>query len=230
MHNNLLEKAKTLPNKAGCYLMKRIRAGEETVLYVGKAKSLRSRVSSYFNNSTKSPKTEILVSHINDFDFIMTDSDAEAFVLENNLIKKYEEQQNKVRNNREFDAITKEIEFQNLEIELAEKRIKEGEFKLAAKQEKVEEAKAYLDGRKLDLSNKEKELEERLKSEMKPIPNAKSKPKTSSSQSKLLAGAVKRTKSDSISKDSPKVAKTELSLGALAGLGSYESSSEDENE
>ena len=89
MHNNLLEKAKTLPNKAGCYLMKRIRAGEETVLYVGKAKSLRSRVSSYFNNSTKSPKTEILVSHINDFDFIMTDSDAEAFVLENNLIKKY---------------------------------------------------------------------------------------------------------------------------------------------
>ncbi|WP_290734386.1 excinuclease ABC subunit UvrC [Halobacteriovorax sp. JY17] len=89
MHNNLLEKAKTLPNKAGCYLMKRIRAGEETVLYVGKAKNLRNRVSSYFNNSSKSPKTEILVSHINDFDFIMTDSDAEAFVLENNLIKKF---------------------------------------------------------------------------------------------------------------------------------------------
>ena len=78
----------------------------------------------------------------------------------NNLIKKYEEQQNKVRNNREFDAITKEIEYQNLEIELAEKRIKEGEFLLVSKQEKVDEAKEYLDGRKIDLENKRKELEE----------------------------------------------------------------------
>ena len=47
----------------------------------------------------------------------------------NNIIKKYEEQQNKVRNNREFDAITKEMEFQTLEIELAEKRIKEWRFR-----------------------------------------------------------------------------------------------------
>ena len=78
----------------------------------------------------------------------------------NTLIKKYEEQQNKVRNNREFDAITKEIEFQNLEIELAEKRIKEGEFLLASKKEKVEEAKEYLDGRIIDFENKKKELEE----------------------------------------------------------------------
>ena len=78
----------------------------------------------------------------------------------NNLIKKYEEQQNKVRNNREFDAITKEIEFQKLEIELAEKRIKEGEFLLVSKQEKVEESKEYLDGRKQDLENKKSELDE----------------------------------------------------------------------
>ncbi|PJA08210.1 MAG: hypothetical protein COX70_04330 [Flavobacteriales bacterium CG_4_10_14_0_2_um_filter_32_8] len=78
----------------------------------------------------------------------------------NNLIKKYLEQQNKVRNNREFDAITKEIEFQNLEIQLAEKRIKEGEFQLISKKEKVVEAKEYLDGRKLDLDNKKSELDE----------------------------------------------------------------------
>lgn len=78
----------------------------------------------------------------------------------NNLIKKYEEQQNKVRNNREFDAITKEIEFQTLEIELAEKRIKEGEFQLSSKKVKVEEAKEYLEGRKVDLVNKQKELNE----------------------------------------------------------------------
>lgn len=78
----------------------------------------------------------------------------------NNLIKKYEEQQNKVRNNREFDAITKEIEFQKLEIELAEKKIKEGGFQLASKQEKIGESKEYLDGRKLDLENKKNELDE----------------------------------------------------------------------
>ncbi len=78
----------------------------------------------------------------------------------NNLIKKYLEQQNKVRNNREFDAITKEIEFQNLEIQLAEKRIKEGEFQLISKKEKVLEAKEYLDGRKQDLDNKKSELDE----------------------------------------------------------------------
>ena len=85
----LLEKAKTLPTKSGCYLMKKSLAEKEVILYVGKAKNLRSRVSSYFNNSIKSPKTEILVSHIEEFDFIMTETDAEAFVLENNLIKKY---------------------------------------------------------------------------------------------------------------------------------------------
>ncbi len=78
----------------------------------------------------------------------------------NNLIKKYEEQQNKVRNNREFDAITKEMEFQNLEIQLAEKKIKEGEFLLESKNEKLKEAEEYLEGRKIDLDNKKKQLEE----------------------------------------------------------------------
>jgi excinuclease ABC subunit C len=89
MQMKLLEKAKSLPTKAGCYLMKKTLNGEQVVLYVGKAKNLRNRVSSYFSNGAKSPKTEILVSHIEDFDFIITQTDAEAFVLENNLIKKY---------------------------------------------------------------------------------------------------------------------------------------------
>ena len=80
------EKSKLLPTKPGCYLMKN---KDEQIIYVGKAKNLRSRVSSYFNNSAKNAKTEILVSHIVDFDFIMTTSDAESFVLENTLIKKH---------------------------------------------------------------------------------------------------------------------------------------------
>ena len=80
------EKARLLPTKPGCYLMKN---KSEQIIYVGKAKNLRARVTSYFNNSEKGPKTEILVSHIVDFDFIMTENDAESFVLENNLIKKH---------------------------------------------------------------------------------------------------------------------------------------------
>lgn len=80
------DKAKLLPTKPGCYLMKN---KDQQIIYVGKAKNLRSRVSSYFNNSAKNAKTEILVSHIVDFDFIMTTSDAESFVLENTLIKKH---------------------------------------------------------------------------------------------------------------------------------------------
>jgi len=86
---DLWNKAKTLPQKPGCYLMKRVRGENEEILYVGKAKSLKNRVTSYFNGSSKSAKTEILVGHINEFDFIITDNEAEAFVLENNLIKKH---------------------------------------------------------------------------------------------------------------------------------------------
>lgn len=84
--NNLLEKANTLPKNSGCYFMKN---KDGAVIYVGKAKNLKSRVTSYFNSSAKSPKTLILVSHIREFDFILTNSDAESFVLENNLIKEY---------------------------------------------------------------------------------------------------------------------------------------------
>ena len=80
----LLAKANSLPKSPGCYLMK---DRDSQILYVGKAKNLKSRVGSYFNNSAKSPKTQILVSKIEDFDFILTNSEAESYVLENNLIK-----------------------------------------------------------------------------------------------------------------------------------------------
>ncbi len=82
----LSDKAKTLPSKPGCYLMKNS-SGE--IIYVGKAKRLRNRVSSYFSNTQKNGKTEILVSHIREFDFVLTQTDAEAFVLENTLIKRH---------------------------------------------------------------------------------------------------------------------------------------------
>lgn len=82
----LLTRAKSLPQESGCYLM-HDKSGR--VIYVGKAKKLRSRVTSYFDSSLKSLKTDFLVSHIHDFDFMITHSEAESYVLENNLIKKH---------------------------------------------------------------------------------------------------------------------------------------------
>src|SRR4051812_37314060 len=62
-------------------------------------------------------------------------------------IKKYEQQQGKVRNNREYDAITKEIEFQNLEIQLAEKRTKEAKASITIKSELLEKSKIEFEER-----------------------------------------------------------------------------------
>ena len=84
--DELLEKANKLPAAPGCYLM---RDKFDQVIYVGKAKKLKSRVTSYFNHSAKSVKTEFMVSHVNDFDFMVTSSEAESFILENNLIKEH---------------------------------------------------------------------------------------------------------------------------------------------
>jgi uncharacterized protein len=74
------------------------------------------------------------------------------------LIKKYQDQQMNVRNNREFDSLSKEIEFQTLEIELCEKRIKEFTFQLKERKEQLEESKVLLDERKGDLETKKEEL------------------------------------------------------------------------
>lgn len=75
-------------------------------------------------------------------------------------IKKYETQQMNVRNNREFDAITKEIEYQNLEIQLAEKRIKESDANIESKKETITESKDNLKERQADLKHKKSELDE----------------------------------------------------------------------
>ena len=76
------------------------------------------------------------------------------------LIAKYTEQQNNVRNNREFDSLSKEIEFQNLEIELSEKRIKEFTTEMTEKKDTIESSKKQLKEREEDLDRKQKELEE----------------------------------------------------------------------
>ncbi len=75
------------------------------------------------------------------------------------LIAKYKEQQNNVRNNREFDAITKEIEYQELEIELADKRLKEYNVGVKVKKSALADAQAVVADRTMDLSAKKSELE-----------------------------------------------------------------------
>lgn len=95
------------------------------------------------------------------------------------LIKKYEAQQSNVRNNREFDSLTKEIEFQTLEIELCEKRIREFTAEMKSKNELLESSGKLINERKGDLKAKKAELdeivaetkteEERIKSKTKEI-------------------------------------------------------------
>ncbi|MCR9204012.1 MAG: GIY-YIG nuclease family protein, partial [Halobacteriovoraceae bacterium] len=122
----LQEKARSLPRKPGCYLMK---SSQGKVLYVGKAKDLKARVATYFQNSAKSPKTEILVSHIRDFDFLLTESESEALVLENNLIKKHAPKYNiMMRDDRSYPYVVVDFndDFPRL---IYQRRVKRGEGK-----------------------------------------------------------------------------------------------------
>ncbi|MBN2850797.1 MAG: excinuclease ABC subunit UvrC [Erysipelotrichaceae bacterium] len=82
---SLKDKLATLPGEPGCYLMKN-KAG--TIIYVGKAKKLKSRVNSYFVGA-HDHKTTKLVSQIDDFDYFVTATEKESLLLEINLIKKY---------------------------------------------------------------------------------------------------------------------------------------------
>ncbi|MFW6013819.1 MAG: excinuclease ABC subunit UvrC [Candidatus Nanoarchaeia archaeon] len=74
-----------LPEKPGCYIFKN---KQGRIIYVGKAKSLKKRVASYFTKNDHEPKTQAMVCHINSFDYIVTNNEVEALVLENSLIKK----------------------------------------------------------------------------------------------------------------------------------------------
>jgi predicted nucleic acid-binding Zn-ribbon protein len=75
------------------------------------------------------------------------------------LVKKYETQQNNVKNNREFDAISKEIEIQGLDVQVSEKKIKELQFEINSKTEVYDKALVDLEDRKKDLEIKKAELE-----------------------------------------------------------------------
>jgi uvrABC system protein C len=87
MHNDKIEeKLKTLPDNPGVYLMKN---SNGKIIYVGKAVVLKNRVRQYFRKTEKTARIEKMVSLIHDFEYIITDTEDEALILECNLIKKY---------------------------------------------------------------------------------------------------------------------------------------------
>lgn len=87
----IAEKLANLPSRPGVYLM-RDKAGK--VIYVGKAKDLRSRVRAYFNSADERSQVQFLVQRIEDVETLVTTSDKEALILENNLIKQYKPRYN----------------------------------------------------------------------------------------------------------------------------------------
>lgn len=91
MNDILREAIKLVPEQPGCYLYYDA-TGE--IIYVGKAKNLKRRVYSYFHKQHESPKTNILVSQIEKLEYIITDSEVEALILESHLIKKHKPKYN----------------------------------------------------------------------------------------------------------------------------------------
>lgn len=91
MNSNLEIKLKDIPGKPGVY---QFIDKNKNLIYVGKAKNLRNRVRTYFHSSVDSPKTLAMVNKVEDLELIVTDSEVEALVLENNLIKEYKPRYN----------------------------------------------------------------------------------------------------------------------------------------
>ena len=80
-----------VPSSPGCYLF---RDSQGTLLYIGKAKDLKKRVSSYFRRESADPRIRAMVDRIDSVDFLLTDNEVEALVLENNLIKRHQPRYN----------------------------------------------------------------------------------------------------------------------------------------
>lgn len=104
----LENKLKNLPASPGVYLMK---DGKHKVIYVGKAKNLKNRVKSYFQKSTDDRLyTEYLVRRVADIDFVLTETEKEALILENNLIKQFKPKFNiNLRDDKTFISIKLEV-------------------------------------------------------------------------------------------------------------------------
>lgn len=125
MGNNLID-LKAIPKNPGVYIMKN---SKEEIIYIGKAKNLKNRVSSYFNNPNSSLKTAQLVKNIHKIDFFICNSELEALILENNLIKIHQPKYNiLLKDNKTYPylKITNE-KFPQISIVRSRKHLKENE-------------------------------------------------------------------------------------------------------
>jgi excinuclease ABC subunit C len=91
MNDTLRETIKLVPEQSGCYIYYN---SDNEIIYVGKAKNLKRRVYSYFHKQHDNPKTTVLVSQIERLEYIITDSEVEALILESHLIKKHKPKYN----------------------------------------------------------------------------------------------------------------------------------------
>ena len=124
---NIEEELKKLPSRSGVYLM---HDASDEIIYVGKAVSLKNRVRQYFQSSrNKGPKIEKMVPLIARFEYIVTDSELEALILECNLIKEYRPKYNTLLKDDKtypYICITLEEDFPRI---LFARRIKKGKAK-----------------------------------------------------------------------------------------------------
>lgn len=121
----LQHKLDTLPTKPGVYLMLN-EAGE--IIYVGKAVNLRYRVRSYFQKSAAHPpKVQVMVEHIADLEYIITDSEMEALILENNLIKKHAPRYNvRLKDDKNYPYIKVTVQETFPRVFMVRKRLNDG--------------------------------------------------------------------------------------------------------
>ncbi len=99
----LKERTKSLPARPGVYLFK---DGQGRILYVGKAVNLRNRVRTYFQAAGRTPKVNTLMAQVEDFDYVVTDSEVEALIYECNLIKEHRPRYNvRLRDDKQYPYI-----------------------------------------------------------------------------------------------------------------------------
>ena len=117
-------KIKNLPDSPGCYLMK----SEGEIIYVGKAKNLRNRVTQYFHYSAQhTPKVRAMVEKIDDFDIMLVDGELEAFTLECNLIKLHMPRYNiKLKDDKAYPYIRVDLNQPFPRVDLARRQEKDG--------------------------------------------------------------------------------------------------------
>lgn len=117
-----------LPNAAGVYLM---HDKNDEIIYIGKAKNLKNRVKSYFNKNHDTPKLAVMVPQIVRFDFIITDSEVEALILESHLIKKHKPKYNVLlKDDKRFPwfLITEEEYPRIIVTRKADKKLQKGKY------------------------------------------------------------------------------------------------------